>query len=323
MRDQRAAVGLVLAAMVVSAVVFGRLAGAYAGGGDVWAFADAGSTLLSTGWLHAFHVPAVQAGPLELVPAALARDLGGSPTGFAIVLDVVSWGAVAAAAASLLDWRALDLAVFACAACAVALPGEGYRGHPADLAIGALWLLAAREARRGRTTLAGALVGISTCFEVWGLLGVTVLALAPSLRRCGKGLILAMAIPVAVFLPFVAGGDFRMFQYRWTALRAPATLLVGYGQPLTWPVRVGEGAIVVLAGVAAARALRRLPESVWIVPTVTILVRIALDPLGYGYYFDPALIALLVGGTGLVLHPDVLTGRIARLLPAGRAAPSP
>ena len=317
---KRSASALVFAALLAAAAAFGWAGGSYTGVGDVWAFAHAGSTLLSAGWVHAFHVPAVQAGPLELVLASVAKTIGGGHTGFAVVLDLVCTAVMGAAAWSLLGRRPVDFALFAAGACGLSLPRQGYRGHPAELLIAALWLLAAREARRGRVVRAGAMVGVSACFEVWGILGVTVLALAPDLRSVARGAVCAVAVPVACFLPFVAGGDFRMFEFRWPILQGPALLLVGPGRFFSWWMRVAEAAIVVLAGGAVARALRRAPESVWIVPAVIVLVRIALDPMTYGYYYDPALVALLIGTTQLVLHRKELARRLAASFPslAGR-----
>src|SRR5579871_3661365 len=204
MRYDPAATRLVLVMLVAAGAGFGALGAAARNVGDVWAFAAAGSTLLSASWQHAFHYAGVQAGPLELVLCSLARRLGGGPRGFAIVLDLGCWAAVVLSAASLFGRRPLPLLLFGAGACALALPGEGYSGHPAELLIGALWLLAAREARRGRLAPAAALVGCSACLETWGILGVTTLALAPRLRPCGRALGLTAAIPAAAFLPFLA-----------------------------------------------------------------------------------------------------------------------
>ena len=187
MRLKPFALSLVFIAILASAVIFGWAGGSYTNVGDVWLFAHTGSTLLSENWSHTFHFSTVQAGPLELILASVAKSIGGGPTGFAIVLDLVCMFAVAAVAVSLLGRRPGDLAFFGIGACLLSLPAEGYRGHPAELLIAVLWLLAAREARRGRIALAGTLVGLSACFEFWGILGVTVLGLAPRLRRCGPG----------------------------------------------------------------------------------------------------------------------------------------
>jgi hypothetical protein len=308
---KRFALGLVFIAILASSVIFGWVGSSFKNVGDVWLFANIGSTLLSESWLHTFHFATVQAGPLELILASVAKSIGGGPTGFAIVLDLVCMSAVATVAVSLLGRRPADLAFFGIGACLLSLPEEGYRGHPAELLIAALWLFAAREARRGRTALAGGLVGVSACLEFWGILGVTVLALAPRLRRCGPGVALAMAVPVACLLPFFLAGDFHTFQFQWTVTEGPARLLVGYGHPFSWWMRVAEGATVVIAGGLIARRVRGLRESIWMIPAITQIVRIELDPMTYGYYWDTALIALLIGATQILLHRQDLAVRLA------------
>jgi hypothetical protein len=321
---RRVALGLVFVAIVASAALFGWY-DAWDNSSDVWLFAQAGGTLLSGNWLHTFHNSTVQAGPLELGLVGLAKKIGGNEMGFAIVLDVSCTAAVAAMAASFLR-RPAALALFGAGAFFLVLPGEAYLGHPAELLIPVLWLFAAREARRGNTTLAGALIGVSACFELFGILGVTVLALAPKLRRCGPGVALCAAIPIAALLPFMIGGDFHTFQYHWIILRGPARWLIGYGQQFTWPLRVVQGVIVVLAGASTARVVRGSPESVWIVPTVTVLVRIALDPITAAYYWDTPLVLLLLGTTQILQHRRELEGRIAARFPslaARSAGPQP
>ena len=125
-----------------------------------------------------------------------------------------------------------------------------------------------------------------------------------------------MAVPVAALLPFVIGGDFHMFQYHWIILRGPARWLFGFGHPFIWPLRIVQGVIVVLAGGATARAVRGSPESIWIVPAVTVLVRIALDPITAAYYWDTPLIVLLLGTTQVLQHRHGLADRIAARFPS-------
>jgi hypothetical protein len=224
---------------------------------------------------------------------------------------------VAWAAYVVLDRRPGRLALFAVGAFAIWLPGAAYDGHPAELIIPVLWLLAAREARAGRTTLAGLMVGLSACFEVWGVLGVTVLALAPHLHRSVRGVVLAGAVPALAFLPFVLGGDFHMFQLGWTIQRGLPLLLLGAGRTFTWPMRLVEAAVVVLVGGSLARSTRRLELAIWLVPAATALVRIACDPVDYGYYWATPLVLVLIGAVQLLARRTELAAWMtARLRPA-------
>src|SRR5579884_2639305 len=189
------------AAAVLAAILLGTVGVALLDSGgtasDVQLFAAAASH-----GLHAYGDPEIQAGPLELALVGAAHALGHGQDGFAIALDLVCTAALALVGVLLLDRRPRRVALFGAGAFALWLPGAAYNGHPAEPLIAALWLLAAFEARRGRTTFAGALVGLSACCELWGVLGVAVLALAPRLSL--RGLALAGAIPVAALAPFAA-----------------------------------------------------------------------------------------------------------------------
>src|SRR5262249_1559617 len=160
---------------------------------------------------------------------------------------------------------------------------------PADLLIPVLWLIAAEQARQGRAAWAGTLVGLSACLELWGVLGAAVIALAPQLsRRVAGGVAIAVALPLPSLLPFPLRGDFHMFAYRWRTDMGLASLLIK-DRPFTWYDRIAEGAIVLILGGAVARGTRRMRESIWIVPAAIALVRIALDPMDFDYYWDVPL----------------------------------
>src|SRR5207244_7581830 len=88
-------------------------------------------------------------------------------------------------------------------------------GHPADGFLPLLWIVAAVEARRGRTLRAALVVGLSAGFETWGILGLAVLALAPSLRSTARPALLAGCLAAVWYVPFVLGGHFAMGGYRW------------------------------------------------------------------------------------------------------------
>jgi hypothetical protein len=258
--------------------------------GDTWLFRAAGGTLLSAHWAGAFADPAIQVGPLQLVlygslGAALAPVVAaglvfllvaaGRAAGVAHPLLLTALGVVAVAAD--LAWSGVD------------------SGHPADTALPLVWILAAVLVRRARVVSGAFLVGASDRLETWGVLGVAVLALAPR-RAALRGAVVAAAAAAALFLPFVAFGRFAMGGYVWVV--SPHSLLsalVAPGSPVGWPLRLVQGAVAAGAGVAVARAARRSPHAVWLVPGAVVLVRLLLDPLDNDYYFVGLEGAALVG----------------------------
>jgi uncharacterized membrane protein len=271
--------------------------------------------MLSGAWRHTYGDPAVQSGPFELALVAGAKDVGASQRAFAIVLDVVGAFALVLVAASFLGRRARALALLGLAAIALRIVGDMYAGgHPAELFIPLLWLLAARKARRGQILGAGALVGLAAGFEVWGILGLAVLALAPAFRRAVPGVAVAAGVAFGLYLPFVLGGDFHMLSYRWTITGGLDAQLFGLNEPFTWAMRVAEGAIVLGVGTAVARATRRLAASIWLAPAAVASCRLVLDPVQYGYDWDTLLILLLIGAVGIIVAPRELATKLAARL---------
>lgn len=281
-------------------------------GGDASTFTAAGRILLSSHWSHTFSVPGIQVGPLQL---ALFGSVGRSPLALAIVLGMAAALIVLAAARAAGVEQPRLLAGIGLVAVATGFTRAGFdAGHPADSLLPLLWILAAAEARRGRVLLAGAVVGLSAGLETWGILGVAVLALAPSARDAGRGLLAAIGAAAVLFLPFVAAGQFHMGGYRWlVSSQSLVSLVVAPGTPVGWPLRILQGAVAVGAGVAVARAARGSRHAVWLVPGVVVLARLLLDPLDSGYYFvgieGPALIGLAVAAAyGLRLPGRHLAG---------------
>ena len=263
---------------------------------DFGAFAAAGRTLVSSHWAHAYHDPFVQAGPFELLLCLLAKVIGGDGRGAAIVLDVTGMLALLAVAYATVARRARELALVAGAALALFVVRDlGADAHPAELAIALLWFLAARDARGGRTARAGALVGLSAGFETWGVLGVTVLLLAPRIRSAARAAAVAALVAGALFAPFAVAGDFHMFELHWKTAHGLAGALVGLDRPFTWRMRLAEAAVVVAAGGVLARRIRGAAQSVWLVAATTSLLRLLLDPVRYGYYWDTSLTLVVLG----------------------------
>jgi hypothetical protein len=274
-------------------------------GGDTWMFANAGRTLLSSNWSHAFADQSIQVGPLQL---ALYGSVGRSPNVLAIVLAAAAALLVMAAARAAGVERPRLLLFAGVAAVATGLTTHVFdAGHPANGLLPLLWILAAAEARRGKTLRAAIVVGLSTGFETWGILGLAVLALAPSARGAARAALLAACVAGLLYLPFVVTGHFAMGGFRW---QIASQSLLGHvfapGTPFGWPLRLAQGAVAVAAGVLVARLAQRSAHVLWLVPLSVVLVRLALDPRDHGYYFDGvqsvALIALaLVAARGLRL----------------------
>src|SRR5438094_942608 len=152
-------------------------------------------------------------------------------------------------------------------------------GHPADGLLPLLWIVAAAEARRGRTLRAALVVGLSAGFETWGILGLAVLALAPSLRSAARSALLAGCLAAVWYVPFVLGRHFAMGGYRW---QVASQSLLGHvlapGTAFGWPLRIAQGAAVLVAGVIVARLGRRSSHVLWLVPLSVVLARLALHP---------------------------------------------
>src|SRR5438552_5181000 len=151
--------------------------------GDLTYFVHRGEQLLSGGWADTFANPQLQSGPLQLVLFGAVRDLGA----LALLIEV----GVAALLLYVLGRLGLsDRARLAVGLLAVAsgLTHIAFvYGHPADAVIPLVWVLAGLWARQDRVFAAGAVVGLSAGLELWGVLGVAVLVLAPRLTRALAG----------------------------------------------------------------------------------------------------------------------------------------
>jgi hypothetical protein len=256
---------------------------------DLPYFAHAARTLLSAAWADTFADPSLQVGPLQLVVVALGDRLGGmSALDYVIGLGLTALTVLTAG--RLLRGRNHRAAWQLIAGLAVVLLGltaEAYSyGHPAQVTIPLLWVLAASDARDGRTIRAGLLLGLGAGFEVWAVLGAPVLLLAPAARLVCRGFAVQLAVTVALFAPFVLAGEFRMFDYSW---RIEGWTLVRFlapaGSEFPWGLRVLQGACALGVGAGLAFALRRTERAFWAVPLGIVAVRILLDPTLYSWYW--------------------------------------
>ena len=266
-------------------------------GGDAGTFVAVGRTLLSSHWSRTFADPGIQVGPLQL---ALFGSVGRSSLALAIVLGAAAALLVLAAARAAGVERPALLAGVGAVAVATGLTRAGFdAGHPADTLLPLLWILAVVQAKSGRTLRAGAIVGLGAGLETWSLLGLAVLALAPTVRDAARGAAAAAGAAAALFLPFAAAGHFEMGHYHWlVSSQSLLSLVVAPGTTVGWPLRLAQAAFAIAAGVAVARAARGSRHAFWLVPCVVVLARLLLDPLDSGYYFvgveGPAVVGLAV-----------------------------
>jgi hypothetical protein len=280
---------------------------------DYGLFGPAGADILTGHWTTVFSNDIVQAGPLELVfwgvPYLLGVDGYLAWIVVGLVAGVVLSLAFAAVAIPLLRpltaiWAIpLGLAATAVAALSGTVTRAITVGHPAEYAIPLMWVIAAVLARGGRAGAAAAIVAASTGWELWGLLGVPVLLLAPRirLRTVWISAVAGIAVVALLFLPFALLGPFEMFRYAWDIRDGSlARLLFPHGQVFAWPLRLAQGVVAIGAGVAVALVLPRDRNAIWLVPLAVCAVRLFTDPVLAGYYTIPSLLLVLIGASFVV-----------------------
>jgi hypothetical protein len=282
---------------------------------DAGGFASAAQVMLSGRWRHTYGDSWLQAGPLEMLVCLLGKILGLSARGVPVALNALGALAILAVATPTLGRRWREIALAGGGAIALGIVSDMWDwGHPSELFIALLWLLAAQAARRERMLLAGCILGLSAGFETWGLLGAPVLFLLPQLRRTiGAGL-LALFVAAAFYAPFALGGDFHMFHLHWAVVGGVPAYLFGEGTTFSWAMRLAEAIVVVVFGSSLALVLRRSRASVWVVPALTSISRLLLDPVRYGYYWDTSLVLLLIGLAPVLTSPRATAVRLAGVL---------
>ena len=265
--------------------------------GDLVYFVHKGEQLLSGGWADTFADPKLQSGPLQLAIFGAARDV--AALAFLIELGVAALLLFVLGRLGLSDRVRVAVGLLAVAAGVTHI--AFVYGHPAEAIVPLLWVLAGLWAREGRVLSAGALVGLSAGFELWGVLGVAVLLLAPRLTRAVAGACVQFVVVAVMLAPFAFADTFRMFDHQWQVTSGTLVgLVVGPGAHFGWPLRLAQASLAIAAGAALALALRRSVHSLWLVPLAVALVRLLLDPVSFGWYWLEVE-ALVLVGAGLVL----------------------
>jgi hypothetical protein len=292
--------------------------------GDVIFFAHAGEDLWGSGWAGVYADPVLQSGPVQLaILGALSHLAGATDLSLGTVLAyAVELVAMAAVLYVLHRITANRLVLFLAGLVALVsgLSSSAYvDGHPAQLFIPLLWVVAGLALRRGEPGWAGVLVGLSAGLEVWGLLGICIFGAALSVRAAARGIGFALGVAGALFAPFVLAGEFAMFEHSWAV--ASGTILAALVEPGTsypWPIRVIQATAAVAVGAAVAWALRRRSAVIWAAPLAAVLVRLVFDPVFYAAYWVAPLALVLVAAVELTTGDLIREARATRY---GRPVP--
>jgi hypothetical protein len=281
--------------------------------GEYDLFGPAGRNLLTGHWNLVFIDPRVQAGAFELFPYGIASLLH-LHTGLQWYLFYVCMLYVLTFLMSLVIFlpigrvprrrgRYVSLLVLALALLGGFIPTVALRGHPSELMIPLMWIVAGSFSRERMFAAAGVTIALSAGFEVWGVLGVPVLFLAVS-PRVLRAAVAAIITAAVMYLPFVLTGTFRMFEYKWvvslgTLYRALWPHLGGF----PWTFRLAQAVLALAAGWLVALLTRKTVYGVWLVPLAIISVRLVFDPLlDFYYWMAPATVALCALAATLYLR---------------------
>jgi hypothetical protein len=276
---------------------------------DYSVFAPAGAHLWAGSWDQVYSDPVVQAGPLQLGFMGALHPLAALHGGFdyallnvlgpvALVLGLMSTMARLRTFVGLARSPRVELAVAALALAWGWATDASTLGHPAQVLIPAAWLFAGMACFRNRPVLAGGLLAAATGFETWALLGLPLLLILPLGRgtvRAGTTFLLGS---LALWSPFVLAGGFHMGQMTWAIEPyTPVGHLLGAGS-FTSLDRAVQLACSLVAGIVVAVTTRGSRHSTWLVPLSAVLIRLALDPLQFGYYWlAPMALTFVAVGT--------------------------
>jgi hypothetical protein len=292
--------------------------------GDLVYFVHRGEQLLSGGWAGTFADPMLQSGPLQLVLFGAGRNL--AALAFVVELGTAALLLFVLGRLGVGDWLRLAAGLAAVGAGLTHLAFAD--GHPAEAIVPLLWVLAALWARDDRVLAAGALIGLSAGFELWGVLGAPALLLAPRLRRAVFGVAVEGVVVAAQLAPFALAGRLRMFEHEWRVTTGTLlSLVVAPGTHFGWPLRLLQASVALGAGAGVAVVLRRSLHAVWLAPLTVVVLRVLLDPVSFGWYWLEAEALALVGAALLLRElptrfPSARLGRAGRT-PHRAAAPPP
>ena len=275
---------------------------------DYTTFAPAGREILTGNWVGVFEDPIIQAGPFELIFWGIPFLLGVQGVTGWIAFGIIVGSLFVVAIAWLVErllrpvtaWWSVPLALVVATVAALSgmIAAAISAGHPAEIAIPLMWIVGAVLARRGAPFAAAAVLAATAGWELWGLLGVPVLLLAPRIdpRTVWRSALAGIGVLAILFGPFVLLGPFHMFSFAWPIrTNSLAHLLVPHEATFPWPLRLTQGVLAVGGGAVVAVLLRRQRDAIWLVPLVVCAVRLYTDPVLAMYYGVPPLMMVLIG----------------------------
>jgi hypothetical protein len=190
-------------------------------------------------------------------------------------------------------------------------------GHPEELLAGALCVGAIIAATRGRSLLAGVLLGLAVATKQWAVIAIIPTLLAAGGHRIrlsvvAGALAAAIALPALLLAPQAVVGMQKSIAQAQPVV-TPANVLWPFSTPRTAAERVGvpgfaekiptwlgtlSHPLIVLAGVPLGwlywrRRARLSPEDALGLFALLMLLRCLLDPWNIDYYHAPFLLSLL------------------------------
>jgi len=326
----------------VAALVAGAF-GAVVPEGDAGWFRAAGQQMLGAGFLDVFAASGLQIGPLYLlvlgVLARVAQVLGQPTVQLAVLAGVqgagLVWFGQWTGRRTARHLAVPDLPVRWAVGLVLALGGfvaEGIgNGHPEELLVGLLLVHVALDAASGRHSRAGLLLGLAAAVKQWAVIGGGILLLTPvvaaaapaqgldgrarraaALRGAVRGGLVAVAVTIVAYGPFLIFGHTATFEFAWGF--SGGTTLLGRIGALTgasdWTLRAVQGGASALVGAWFAW---RSPRSPLVPVAAAIAMRLLLDPLRLTYYSGPLVVVLVIAAW---TSRDAVVGRYRLALTA-------
>jgi hypothetical protein len=191
--------------------------------------------------------------------------------------------------------------------------------HPEDTIACALLIAACLRVEKDDWRVVGALVGGALLFKQWALWPALPIILAAPRGKRSLTAFYAVALPALILAPFLLAGSAA-----WTSLVGTRATLM-FGQPQLWlSVAFGHQQLAnatllrLLWGGAAvliALRVRRRPsvDSLLAAVGTTMLIRLLVEPVLFGYYLVPAAVLALIW-CARNRHPIVLRALTASAL---------